>query len=87
LQDKGKPAPADAIQARPAEVKAEKPEEKPESAPGSKEQAAQVKPEQKSDSEEFNHPTEVTSALAEQEGAEPAAQLNSKEKNGEKEAA
>jgi hypothetical protein len=82
VHDKDKSALADAIQARPAEVKADKPEEKSESAP-----AAQAKPEHKSDAEEFNHPTEVTSALAEQEGAEPAAQLDSKEKKSEKEAA
>jgi hypothetical protein len=87
LHEKDKPAPADAIQARPAEVKADKPEEKSESAQGNKEQAAPVKPEQKPDAEDLHHPTEATAALAEQEGAEPAAQLNSKEKSGEKEAA
>jgi hypothetical protein len=80
--DKEKPASADAIQARPADGKADKPEKKPESGP-----AAQAKPEQKPDAENFHHPTEATSELAEHEGAEPAAQLDSKEKNGEKEAA
>jgi hypothetical protein len=79
--------PADAIEARPADGKADKPEEKPESGQASQEQAAQAKPEQKSDAEDFHHPTETTSALAEQEGAEPAAQLNSKEKNSGQEAA
>lgn len=79
--------PADPIQARPADGKADKPEEKSESGQGNKEQAAQAKPEQKSDADDFHHPTETTSALAEQEGAEPAAQLNSKEKKSEKEAA
>jgi hypothetical protein len=79
--------PADAIQERPADGKADKPEEKPESGQGNKEQAAQAKPEQKSDAEDFHHPTEATSALAEQEGAEPAAQLNSKEKSSGQEAA
>ena len=79
--------PADAIQARPADGKGDKPEEKSESGPGNKEEAAQAKPEQKSDAEDFNHPTEATSALAEQEGAEPPAQLDSKEKKSEKEAA
>jgi hypothetical protein len=87
LHDKDKSAPADAIPARPTDGKADKPEEKPESGQGDKKQTAQAKPEQKPDAEEFNHPTEVTSPLAEQEGAEPATQLNSKEKNGEKEAA
>lgn len=86
-QDKDKSTSADAIQARQADGKADKSEETSESGQASKEQAAQAKPEQKSDAEDFHHPTEVTAPLAEQEGAEPAAQLSSKEKNGDQEAA
>ena len=72
----------------PADEKADKPEEKSESGQGDKEQAAEPKREQKLDSGDVQHPTEVTSAAAEQEHAEPAAQLNSKEdKDDDQEAA
>jgi hypothetical protein len=77
LQDKEKPAAAEDVQARPTNGEADKSEEKSESA--NKEQAAQDQHEQKSDS--AHHPTEVTEPLAQQEGAEPAAQLNSKDKD------
>jgi hypothetical protein len=91
LGDKEKSAPADAIQTRPVDgkedKKADKSEEKSESEQGNKEQAAQDRGEQKSDSDDFQHPTEVTAPLAEQEGPEPAAQLNSKEKKSDQEAA
>lgn len=82
-----KSVPANAIQARPEDGKENKPEEKSESGQGSKEQATQNKPEQKSNSDDLHHPTEVTAPLAKQEGAEPAAQLNSKEKKSDQEAA
>jgi len=85
--DKDKSVPADAIQARPTDGKADKPEEKSESGQGDTEQAAQAKCEGKSDLDDFHHPTEVTAELAKQEGAEPAAQLNSKEKKSDQEAA
>jgi hypothetical protein len=83
---KEKSARTDAIQARPIDGKEDKSGEKSESE--NKEQAAQDqdKDEQKSDSDDFQHPTEVTEPLAQQEGAEPAAQLGSKGKS-EKEAA
>ncbi len=85
--DKDKSVPADAIQARPTDGKADKPEDKSESGQGDTEQAAQAKREGKSDLDDFHHPTEVTAELAKQEGAEPAAQLNSKEKKSDQEAA
>jgi hypothetical protein len=85
LQDKEKPAAAEAAQAHPADGKAEKSEEKSEVEQKTSEQAAQDQNEQKSDS--VHHPTEVTEPLAQQEGAKPAAQLNSKEKDSEKDAA
>jgi hypothetical protein len=87
--DQAEPAPVKAVQARPADGNADKPEtskEKPE-LPETKEQVAQVKSEQKADSESPHHPTEITAPLAEQQGAEPAAQLNSKEKKSDQEAA
>lgn len=77
--DTDKSVPAEAVQAQP--------EEKSESRQENKEQAAEAKHEPKSDSDDFHHPTEVTAELAEQEGAEPAAQLNSKEKKSDQEAA
>ena len=80
---KDKPTPADAVQQRAADDKADKPEANAVIEPA--ESAAQVKHEQKSDSD--HHPTEVTAPLAEQEGAEPAAQLDSKEKSPDQEAA
>jgi hypothetical protein len=87
--DKGESAPAAATQASPADGKEDKSEVRSESTQGHKEQTAQdqYKDEQKSDSGDFQHPTEVTEPLAQQEGAEPAAQLNSKEKDRENEAA
>ena len=85
--DKDKSVPADAIQARPVDGKEDKPEKKSESEQGNNEQAAEAKHEQKSDSDDLHHPTEVTEPLAQQEGAEPAAQLNSKEKKNDQEAA
>jgi hypothetical protein len=87
LHDKENSAPADALQAHPADGKADKLEEKSESGRGDTEQAAEDKHEQKSDSENFRHPTEVTEPLAEQEGAEPAAKLSSKDKKSNQEAA
>jgi hypothetical protein len=87
LHDKENSAPADAVQAHPADGKADKLEEKSESGRGDTEQAAEDKHEQKSDSENFRHPTEVTEPLAEQEGAEPAAKLSSKDKKSNQEAA
>ena len=80
-----KAAPVEVAQARPADGKVEKPREKPESGQGNADQATPDQRAQKSDS--VHHPTEVTESLATQEGAEPAAQLNAKEKDSEKEAA
>jgi hypothetical protein len=74
-------APAAVAQARPADGKADKPEEKSIAESKPAEQAAQDKHEQKSDS--VHHPTEVSAPLAEQEGADPAAKLDSKEKDQE----
>jgi hypothetical protein len=79
--DKNISAPAVAAQAHPADGKADKPEEKSVTEAKPAEQAAQDKHEQKSDS--VHHPTEVSAPLAEQEGAEPAAKLDSKEKDQE----
>jgi hypothetical protein len=87
LHDKEKSAPAHAIQARPTDGKENKSEEKSESGQRNKEQVARDKDEQKYDADDFHHPTEVTAELAKQEGAEPAAQLNSKEKKSDQEAA
>ena len=83
--DQNKAAPAEAAQARSADGKEDKPKAKSELNQPNKEQTAQDKPEQKADS--MHHPAEVTEPLAEKEGAEPAAQLNAKEKDSEKEAA
>jgi len=80
-----KPAAAEAAKARPADGKEDKPKEKPESTRENAKQAAQGQREQKSDS--GHHPTEVSAELASQQGAEPAAQLNAKEKDSEKAAA
>ena len=80
-----KSAPVEVAQARPADGKVEKPKEKPESDQGNSDQAALSQRAQKSDS--VHHPTEVTEPLATQQGAEPAAQLNAKEKDSEKDAA
>jgi hypothetical protein len=82
---KDKTAPPEAVRARPADEKADKTEEKSVTEPHPAEQATQDKREQKSDSD--HHPTEVSAPLAEQEGAEPAAKLDSNEEKSEKEAA
>lgn len=71
-------------EAPPAEAKAEKPGEKSESATGNKEVATQGS--KTSDAEAERHPMEVTQPVAEQQGAEPAAQLEPSEK-GDQEAA
>jgi hypothetical protein len=83
--DQAKAAVPEAAQMRSASSKADKPEAKSELNQPNKEQTAQDKREQKSDS--TYHPTEVTEPLARQEGAEPAAQLNAKEKKDDQEAA
>ena len=85
LQDKEKPAAAAAGQARSADGKGDKPEEKSEVGEKNAQHVAQDQHEQKSDS--VHHPTEVTEPLVQQQGAEPAAQLNAKEKDSEKDAA
>ncbi len=82
---KEKTAATAAAQARSTDDKKDKPQEKSESEQKNVQQAAQDQHEQKSDS--THHPTEVTEPLARQEGAKPAAQLNAKEKDSEKEAA
>jgi hypothetical protein len=79
LNTKEKPAPAETAHARP------KAEEKPEVEQKNAGQAAQDQHEPESES--IHHPSEVTSELAKQEGAEPAAQLESKEKKSDQEAA
>jgi len=76
---KDKSAAADEMQAHPADAEREESEKS--------ESGQQAKREQKSDSGDLRHPTEVTSATAEREGAEPATQLKSKEKNKDQEAA
>jgi hypothetical protein len=83
LQDKEQPAAPEAAQARSADSKADKPEEKSDVEQKNAQPAGQDQHEQKSDSA---HPPEVTEPLAQQEGAGPAAQLNSKDK-GDQEAA
>ena len=85
LSKKEKPGPVEAVQARPADGKRDKLEEKSESKPRNIEQATQEQREQKSDS--VHHPTEVTEPLAKQQGVEPAAQPESKEKKSDQEAA
>ena len=78
LSNKEKSASVEAAQARPADGKMDKPEEKSV-------EAARDQREPKSES--FHHPAEVTEPSARQEGAEPTAELNAKEKNSGKEAA
>jgi hypothetical protein len=85
LSKKEKPAPAEAAQARPAEGGSDKSEKKSESSQEKKEQALQAQGDQKSES--VHHPTEVTEPLAQQEGAEPAAQLTPDKKGSDQEAA
>jgi len=82
---KEKPATVEAAQARAADSKTDKPEEKSVVEQKNAEQVAQDQHEQKSDS--VRQPTEVTEPLTERQGAEPAGQLKSKEKDSEKEAA
>jgi hypothetical protein len=82
---KEKPSTVEAAQARPADGKADQPEEKSEVEQKNAKQVTQDQHEQNPDS--THHPTEVTEPLATQESAEPAAQLNAKEKDSEKEAA
>ena len=85
LQEKEKSEAAEAAQARPANGKEEKPEAKSEVEQKNAKQTTQDQHEQKSDS--VHHPIEVTEPLAQQQGAEPAAQFNAKEKDSEKDAA
>jgi hypothetical protein len=77
----------DDVKTPPAEVKAEKPEVKSDSATASKKVATQSKGSKTSDAQDTRHPMEGTQPLAEQEGAEPAAQLKSDKTDSEKEAA
>src|SRR5580765_1297355 len=65
---KEKPAAAEAVQARPAGGKADKPKEKSEVEQKNAEETAQDQHEQKSDS--VHHPTEVTEPLAQKESFE-----------------
>lgn len=85
--DQDKPAPAKAAQARPADGKADKPEAKSELKPRNTEHPTQDQREEKSDSDDLHHPTEVTEPLAQQEGASPAAELSSEKKKSDQEAA
>ena len=87
LSKKEKPAPVEAMQARSADGKKDKPEEKSESKPRNAEHPTQDQREQKSDSDDLHHPTEATESLAEQEGAEPPAQLKPDKTDSGKEAA
>jgi hypothetical protein len=83
-----KEKPVKPVQARPTDGKKGKPEEeKSESKPRNTEQPTQDQREQKSDSDDLHHPTEVTEPLAQKEGAEPAAQLKPEETDSGKEAA
>jgi hypothetical protein len=79
LRDKEKSKPAEEAQASPADGKMDKSQEQSEV------EAARDQREPKSES--AHHPSEVTSELAKQEAAEPAAQLESKEKKSDQEAA
>jgi hypothetical protein len=76
---KEKPEVAKSAQAHSTDGKADKQEEKSEVEQKNAKHAAQDQHEQKSES--VHHPTEVTEPLAQQEGAEPAAQLDSKNKD------
>jgi hypothetical protein len=79
LRDKEKSKPAEGAQASPADGKMDKSQEQSEV------EAARDQREPKSES--AHHPSEVTPELAKQEAAEPAAQLESKEKKSDQEAA
>ena len=85
LSKNEKPAAVEAVQARPTDGGSDRSEEESGPAQEKKEQSPQAQSDQKSES--VHHPTEVTEPSAKQEGAEPAAQLNSKEKNSDQEAA
>jgi hypothetical protein len=80
LSNKEKSAPVEAAQARPADGKIDEPQEQSEIEAAERDQ-------REPKSESVHHPSEVTSELAKQEGAEPAAQLESKEKKSDQEAA
>jgi hypothetical protein len=79
LRDKEKSKPAEGAQASPADGKMDKSQEQSEV------EAARDQREPKSES--AHHPSEVTSELAKQEAAEPAVQLEYKEKKSDQEAA
>jgi hypothetical protein len=68
--DQSEPALVNAVQARPADGKADRAEARSESKPRNTDQT-QDQREQRSDSESLHHPTEVTEPLAEKEGANP----------------
>ena len=85
LSKKEKPAPAEAVLSHPIDGNADKPEVESKSNQRNKELAGQDQRDEKSDS--VHHPTEMTEPLARQEGAEPAAQLGSKDKDDDQEAA
>jgi hypothetical protein len=84
---KEKPAPVEAVQARPADGKKDKQEAKSEVERKDAEQTAQDRHETKSESDGLHHPTELTEPLAEKEGAAPAAQLKPDKTDSGKEAA
>lgn len=83
--DQTNAGPAVVVQSAATDGKGEKPADKSEVEPKSAEPPTQDQREQKSDS--FHHPTEVTEPLAQKEGAEPAAQLESDQKKSDQEAA
>lgn len=81
-----KPAPVESAQARPADGK-DKAEEKSESRPRNTEQPTQDRREQKAEADDFHHPMEGAEPSADQQGAEPAAQLKPEKAESGKEAA
>lgn len=83
--NQAEPAPAKPGQARPTDGKGDKPEAKLKAERKEAGHVVQDRDEQKSES--LHHPTEETEPLAEKEGAEPAPQLNSKNKDDDQEAA
>lgn len=85
--NKDKSEAAESTQARSQDGKADKPEEKSDSATANKEVATQAKGSERSDAEDARHPMEVTQPLAEQQCAEPPAQLKSDKTDSGKEAA
>jgi hypothetical protein len=87
LSQKEKPTPVGAVQARSADGKKDKPEERPESKPRSTDQCKEDQHAQKFGSDGLHHLTEATEPLAQQEGAEPPAQLKPDKTDGGKEAA